>query len=313
MNKLDVFRHVMPPLIAAAILVSACNYEYDYPTIAQNEPTMLSSASAIPAILTLEPSKPGAVPQQPSISATNPVYLPTVASEANILVQDISFEILEKIDLESALTDLRLLTGEEPVCLEDKCYTITSRETGSKGLSWAKKYIDHELANLGYSVEYHDWSRGGYSDQNMIVRKVGILHPKEELYFIAHLDGAKPSLLSRRPAANDNASGVVDLLQLARVLSSYSFERTFVLLFSTGEEQGTLGVKSYLEQLSLDRLKAIKYAVNIDVIGYDANQDHVMELWHGDHPPSLELVGLMSQIIHDYQLDLTPVFIVGCG
>lgn len=53
------------------------------------------------------------------------------------------------------------------------------------------------------------------------------------------------------PAADDNASGVVDLLEAARVLSKYSFDRTLVFFFSTGEEEGALGVKSYLNDIEI--------------------------------------------------------------
>jgi Zn-dependent M28 family amino/carboxypeptidase len=115
------------------------------------------------------------------------------------------------------------------------------------------------------------------------------------------------------PAADDNASGVVDLLELARVLSSYSFNRTVVLLFTTGEEVGTLGAISYLDQLTSDELSSVQGVINIDMIGYDGNHDGVMELWHGGHPPSLELTQSMYKIIQAYSFKLKPGFSVGCG
>jgi Zn-dependent M28 family amino/carboxypeptidase len=157
-------------------------------------------------------------------------------------------------------------------------------------------------------VEFFDWSRSGYTDQNIIARKPGRLHSGEVIYFVAHLDSASLS-----PGADDNASGVVDLLELARVLSSYSFSRTVVLLFTTGEEQGTFGVRSYLDQLTPSEISAIKYAVDIDMVGYDANRDGIMELWHADHPPSLELCQVISEEIKAYDFDLTPGLVVGCG
>jgi putative aminopeptidase FrvX len=118
---------------------------------------------------------------------------------------------------------------------------------------------------------------------------------------------------SRNPAADDNGSGVVDLLELARALSSHSFERTVVLFFSTGEEQGTLGVRSYLSQLTASQLSSIKSVINIDMVGYDANHDWAMELWHGGHAPSLALAQWMKETIKGQQFNLVPELVVGCG
>jgi hypothetical protein len=225
-----------------------------------------------------------------------------------VIFVDLVLEMLGKVDINRAKTDIRKLTGEESICNDTDCYTIYNRLTGSEGLSWAKKFVFQKLVQLGYSVELQDWSRSDYTDQNIVARKIGTVYPEEEIYFVAHLDGVAGS-----PAADDNASGVVDLLELARVLSGYSFSRTIVLLISTGEEQGTLGVQSYLSQLSASELGSIQYVVNIDMVGYDANQDGVMELWHGDHSPSLDLVHWMSDILQTYQLDISPQLVVGCG
>jgi hypothetical protein len=291
-------------MAVTTLLVPACSHKYFSPTSAQKQYPITPSAAVIPTI---------DVSEQPSSVATDVGPSPEIATATEISATDFSLEMIEKINLENALKEIKQLTGEEPVCLQGTCYTINSRETGSVGLGWAKSYVYSELVDFGYSVEYHEWSRGGYSDQNIIARKPGLIHPDEQIYFVAHLDGVGSSLFSKRPAANDNASGVVDLLQLAQIISNYSFSRTLVLLFSTGEEQGTLGVDSYLAQLSPEEISAIKYVVNVDSVGYDANQDHVMELWYGDHSPSFDLVTRMSEMIDDYQLNLSSVLVVGCG
>ena len=223
------------------------------------------------------------------------------------------WKMLGQVDRNRALGDLRRLTGDQPICAGTGCYTITNRLTGSEGLRRATDYIAGELEDLGYSVEFREWSRRGRSDRNLIARKRGVRAPGEEVYFIAHVDGVGPNDVDRFPAADDNASGAVDLLEVARVLSSHQFSRTLVLLFSTGEEQGTLGVRSYLDELPAPELAAIKVAVDVDVIGYDGNDDRVMELWHGDGPKSMLVTQMMSGTIGAYRLDLVPVLTAGCG
>jgi hypothetical protein len=250
---------------------------------------------------------------QMQFQATRPGSGQESSLTAAISPTPVVWDMLGQVNRDRALSDLRRLTGEEPVCAGSDCYTITNRLTGSEGLLWATDYISKELVSLGYSVEFQNWSRAGNSDRNVIARKPGAYAPGEEIYFVAHVDGVKPSAEERFPAADDDASGAVDNLELARILSSHTFSRTVVLLFTTGEEQDRLGVRSYLDQLSPQELSAIKVAVDVDMVGYDGNGDGVMELWHGGHAPSMALTQMMRDTIAAYQLDLIPRFVVGCG
>ncbi|MBM3134399.1 MAG: M28 family peptidase [Chloroflexi bacterium] len=242
-----------------------------------------------------------------------PVSITELGQTTVISPTQVVWEMLGQVNQDRALNDLRQLTGEEPICAGGGCYTITNRLTGSDGLHWAMDYLAQDLVRLGYSVEFQHWSLSGHSDRNLIARKAGVFSPTEEVYFVAHVDGVKTGAGERFPAADDNASGAVDNLELARILSSHSFSRTVVLLFSTGEEQGALGARSYINQLSPQELGSIQYVVDVDMVGYDANHDGVMELWHANHSPSLALTQMMSETIRAYQLDLAPRFVVGCG
>jgi Peptidase family M28 len=232
---------------------------------------------------------------------------------APIPLQELIRGMLGQVNKDRIVTDLRRLSGEEPICIRTGCASAANRRTGSAGLSLAMDYIDEGLTGRGYSLEFRNWSRDGESDRNLIVRKEGVAAPADEIYLVAHVDGVKPSGGERFPAADDNGSGAVDLLEVGRILSSYSFSRTLVLLFSTGEEQGTLGVTSYLAQLPSAELRRIKTVVNVDMVGYDANRDGHMQLWHGDHPPSLAVTQVMSKTIRTYGLNLAPSLIAGCG
>jgi hypothetical protein len=219
---------------------------------------------------------------------------------------DVVLEMIGQVDQEQALADLRRLTGIDPICTDAGCHTITNRETESVELQWVKDYVYEELVSLGYSVDVQDWSHSGYSDQNLIARKRGFVYPNEEIYLIAHMDG----YLDNNPAADDDASGVVSLLEVARILSRQYLKYTVVIFFSTGEEHGSLGSRSYVDQLTPEQLNAIKYLVNIEMLGYDSNNDFVMELWSGDQPT--DFVQMLSETIKGYQLGLIPEIVTGC-
>lgn len=296
-------------------------------------PTSLPAATQLPEIanpvvVAIEPSE--TVPPASLVTSTpastdlppasdiSPAETP-VEGSSNLpnrtpatLPPDLVREMMAQVDLDRALNDLKQFTGDLPLCTDQGCYSIINRMTGSVGLQWAKNYVALELTRLGYEVEMREWSREGLSDQNLLAVKRGTILPEQRIYFVAHLDGVELDGKTRAPAADDNASGAVDLLELGRVLSGYSLSRTLVLFFSTGEEEGTLGVRSYLDQLSMEELNAIEGVVNLDMLGYDGNGDRVMELWSGDHPPSLALTEVMSETITSYGLDLDPRFVTGC-
>jgi hypothetical protein len=246
------------------------------------------------------------------ITASSPTLAAASPAQTLDAPDDFILDILASVRQDRIVNDLKQLTGETPLCIDSACYTIQNRLTGSEGLRHAKDYVFKELNSLGYSVVRQDWSLEGYSDQNIIARKTGRLYPNEAIYLVAHLDGVKTTTDERFPAADDDASGVVDLLELARVLSSYTFNRTLVLLFSTGEEQGVLGVRSHVSALSASELSAIRYVVSVDMVGYDANRDGAMQLWSGDHAPSLTFAQQLSELIQAYPLDLSPQVITGC-
>jgi hypothetical protein len=250
--------------------------------------------------------------RRPEYDNLQPVPPEKLTQTTAISPTKVVWAMLGQVNRDRALDDLLQFTGEEPICVSIGCYTITHRLTGSEGLDWAMDYLYENLVSLGYSVEFQDWSRSGYADQNLVARKPGVFTPTEEIYFVAHVDGVKGSQ-ERYPAADDNASSVVDGLELARIVSSFSFGRTVVLLFSTGEEQGSLGVQEYVDHLSPEELSSIQQVINGDMVGYDGNGDGVMELYYGAHSPSLALAQMMSETIDAYQLDLDQRLNDGCG
>ena len=71
------------------------------------------------------------------------------------------WEMLGQVNQDRALSDLRRLTGEEPICAGTDCYTVTNRLTGSEGLHRATDYVFNSLVSLGYAVSFRNWSRSG--------------------------------------------------------------------------------------------------------------------------------------------------------
>jgi hypothetical protein len=239
-------------------------------------------------------------------STTSTTYIPIVFynSSSAISPQPVVTEMIAEVNPNRYLADLRRLTGVEPICTINGCTTIHSRLTQSQNLQWAKDYVREELVNLNYSVEVLNWSSGSYHDQNIIAHKRGLTAPNEEIYLIAHLDGVTNS-----PAADDDASGVVALLELARILAPHSLSRSVTIFFSTGEEQGALGSQRFVIDYH-DRIPSIKNLISTDMLGYDSNGDGKMELWSGDQDTGFQKT--LSKVINLYHIDLAPEVIAGC-
>ncbi len=64
----------------------------------------------------------------------------------------------------------------------------------------------------------------------------------------------------------DNGSGSALVLELARVMSQYTFENTIVFMLTIGEEQGLYGANAF-SQYAVDNEMPIKAVLNNDVIG----------------------------------------------
>src|ERR687895_342087 len=72
---------------------------------------------------------------------------------------------------------------------------------------------------------------------------------------------------AKAPGADDNASGVAAVLELARILSKVDLKNNIQYVLFSGEEQGQWGSTVYAKHLQANDTKA-NTVVNLDMIGY---------------------------------------------
>ncbi|MBM3766402.1 MAG: M20/M25/M40 family metallo-hydrolase [Acidobacteria bacterium] len=70
------------------------------------------------------------------------------------------------------------------------------------------------------------------------------------------------------PGVSDDASGTAAVMELARVLSRYEFEKTLVFIAFSGEEYGLVGAAAYAKR-ARDKKEIIDAVLNNDIIGND--------------------------------------------
>jgi Zn-dependent M28 family amino/carboxypeptidase len=98
-------------------------------------------------------------------------------------------------------------------------------------LEKAAQYVEARLESMGYEVTRQPFEVGRVTVRNLEVSIQGRTKPKEVVVVGAHYDSVPGT-----PGANDNASGVASLLELARLLRQSSPERTIRLVAYVNEE-----------------------------------------------------------------------------
>ncbi len=106
---------------------------------------------------------------------------------------------------------------------------------------------------------------------NVIAVKWGATTPQEYVICGAHYDswnadGYNPDTI-RSPGADDNASGVAGILETARLLSPYTFDRTVIFANWCAEEVGLVGSAAYAHDCAEQRMDIVAY-FNLDMTGY---------------------------------------------
>ncbi len=167
--------------------------------------------------------------------------------------------------------------------------SLNGRGTGSEGEKMAKAYIESQFKKFklekkgteGYAQSFpfkggvH--GTGAEGTANNIVGYIDN-HAMHTIIFGAHYDhlglGENGSSLDANPqgkihnGADDNASGVAGLLELARYFESNKKKEKYNFLFIafSGEELGLFGSKYFTEHPTIDLTK-VNYMINMDMIG----------------------------------------------
>ncbi len=100
-----------------------------------------------------------------------------------------------------------------------------------EALAAAADYIRATLEGLGYAVRVQPFESAGVQVANLEVELRGATVPQQIIVLGAHYDSAAGT-----PGANDNASGVAALLEIARLLAGQRYARSVRLVAFANEE-----------------------------------------------------------------------------
>lgn len=184
----------------------------------------------------------------------------------------------------------------------------------AEGLNEAAQYLYDRYASLGLSVSYHPFTNMGTVMTNVVAELPGVGSGSDHIYILgAHYDSTSRDTdrFETAPGADDNASGVAAVLEVARILSQYSFPHTLRFVNFAGEEQFLLGSSAYAKE-AREQGDLIEGMINLDMIAYETvpPNDHIVEIHAGQNPFSIALADAFIHSISEYGLNLVPQLII---
>jgi hypothetical protein len=168
--------------------------------------------------------------------------------------------------------------------------SLAGRATGSREEKIAASYIAERFKEMALEfrgdssayIQYFKFRTGvhGEGDVDTALNVIGYLNnnAKTTIVIGAHYDhlgtDGQQSSLDANPSgkihngADDNASGVAGVLELARYFSNNQIteKSNFLFICFSGEELGLLGSKYFTEHPTID-LAAVDYMINLDMVG----------------------------------------------
>lgn len=236
--------------MALGLLLGACTVST--PAGAPPTPAETVSAADQPS-----PASSESASRTPAPAAPTPVPTRTPAPE---------------FDVRDVLADIETLADD-----------IGPREATSKNFNQAADLVEKRLEKLGYDVSTekvtvpagNSWGtpvRAGTS-RNVIADPAGFDDGEPHVVVVAHLDTVPVA-----PGAEDNASGVSVLLELARMAAAAPPELPVrFIAFGAEEPRGAgdalhhFGSQQHVDGLSRDERRAIKGVVALDRVGVRAS------------------------------------------
>ena len=148
--------------------------------------------------------------------------------------------------------------------------TLSAQDNPTRGIGAASDWLYNEFQNISkesggrmtvekqsYKQEAQPPPRGRVPKPTIITNVVATLRgaqpaSQNRLYVVSgHYDSMCSSPIDAEcdaPGANDDASGVAAVLEMARVMAKYKFDATIIFMAVAGEEQSLLGSTYFAEQ-----------------------------------------------------------------
>ncbi len=198
------------------------------------------------------------------------------ASQPISASDQIACELLNLVDPDTLHLNLQILSSF------GTRHTWSDTVSQNVGIGAARRWIHSRFAQ--YSLENENRLRPGYFTFDILNNTCGDLYgtknvlgvlpgadtsDKSVILMMAHMDSRCAERCDSTciaPGADDNGSGTVLVMELARTLSRYTFDHTLVFMLTQGEEQGLLGARAFSDFCANNGIE-VKAVLNNDIVG----------------------------------------------
>lgn len=211
---------------------------------------------------------------------------------------------------EKTLAVLTELVSEEMIsCDINALSSFHTRHTKSPYINQVADWIKSRFTQMGYTdiLDQH-FTREDTDLRNIIAKKKGSGITEEAILICAHFDCRMEELsdaVTKAPGADDNASGMAAMLELARIIAGVNVVEDVYFAAFSGEEQGFWGATACSQYIK-DKCINLQQVINLDMIGYAPDgksiyveQDMGNEVESNDKPSQL-FAAKMAQMGADY-------------
>lgn len=182
--------------------------------------------------------------------------------------------------------------------------SMQGRYAGSAGAHRAADFLEAQLSQLGYSV-----TRQHFSDslQNLLCHYRGA-DTTVRVIVGAHYDHlGVDSLGNIYNGADDNASGAVAVVEIARAFKAAGITPKYSVVFALwdGEEKGLRGSRYYVKN-SVKNSNSVAYYMNFDMIGRNTDESRPMMFRYIYTASAPQFVRWLEEAISLFDLKLEP-------
>ncbi len=156
-------------------------------------------------------------------------------------------------------------------------------------IEFAQDYIHHEFQSYGLATEENSFVFQGETFANVIANHSG---EKNSVFIL----GALFDAVENSPGADDNASGIALLLEIARILSQEKFLNSLRFAAFNLEEFGMIGSSQHVRKIREEKQKIIGM-ISLEMVGYidsTPGAQKLPEALRGRYPSSGDFIGLVS-------------------
>lgn len=189
----------------------------------------------------------------------------------------------EDLRREKITAPFRELLDRKELELNFQAITAVTRKRGTEGNRQAGEFIRNKMESYGYEVSFQEfdgyrstviqmyndfWSPNPNNEaplfrgRNIIVKPKKVRAELPTVVFTAHYDTTTDNI-----GAFDNASGVVTMMEVARIIQNADLPYNPEFVFFDSEEYYIQGSRHFLRSLSEEERAKIVLNFNVDMVG----------------------------------------------